>query len=111
MCRFRGGSVWDYQILGNTASGELEVFARRDQIRDRRRIVPCAEAAEAELAWRTFRRPALCNAFRYNYGDLEIARCSLTIGAKTSICFFSRREKFFSRSINLGGETRSPRTS
>ena len=46
---------------------------------------------------------ALCNAFRYNYGDMD-ADCTmlLDIGAKTSNLLFFEKGKVFSRSINLG---------
>jgi hypothetical protein len=45
---------------------------------------------------------ALCNAFRYNYGDLEDCTMLLDIGAKTSNLLFFEKGKVFSRSINLG---------
>src|ERR1035441_10117798 len=45
---------------------------------------------------------ALCNAFRYNYGDLEDCTMLLDIGAKTNNLLFLERGKVFSRSINLG---------
>jgi hypothetical protein len=45
---------------------------------------------------------ALCNAFKYNYGDLEDCTMLLDIGAKTSNLLFFEKGKVFSRSINLG---------
>ena len=45
---------------------------------------------------------ALCNAFRYNYGELEDCTMLLDIGAKTSNLLFFEKGKVFSRSINLG---------
>ena len=48
---------------------------------------------------------ALCNAFRYNYGDLEDCTMLLDIGAKTSNLLFFEKGKVFSRSINLGANT------
>jgi type IV pilus assembly protein PilM len=38
---------------------------------------------------------ALCNAFRYNYGDLEDCTMLLDIGAKTSNLLFLKRARFF----------------
>ncbi|MGO8930552.1 MAG: pilus assembly protein PilM, partial [Limisphaerales bacterium] len=48
---------------------------------------------------------ALCNAFRYNYGDLEDCTMLLDIGAKTSNLLFFEKGKVFSRSINLGANS------
>jgi hypothetical protein len=45
---------------------------------------------------------ALCNAFRYNYGELDDCTMLLDIGAKTSNLLFFEKGKVFSRSINLG---------
>jgi cell division ATPase FtsA len=45
---------------------------------------------------------ALCNAFKYNYGDLDDCTMLLDIGAKTSNVLFFEKGKVFSRSIPLG---------
>jgi hypothetical protein len=48
---------------------------------------------------------ALCNAFRYNYGDLQDCTMLLDIGAKTSNLLFFENGKVFSRSISLGANS------
>jgi len=48
---------------------------------------------------------ALCNAFRYNYGDLEGCTMLLDIGAKTSNVLFFEKGKVYSRSINIGANS------
>jgi cell division ATPase FtsA len=48
---------------------------------------------------------ALCNAFRYNYGDLEGCTMLLDIGAKTSNLLFFEKGKVFARSINIGANS------
>jgi type IV pilus assembly protein PilM len=48
---------------------------------------------------------ALCNAFRYNYDDLEGCTILLDIGAKTSDLLFFENGRVFSRSINLGANS------
>jgi hypothetical protein len=45
---------------------------------------------------------ALCNAYRYNYGDLEGCTMLLDIGAKTSNVLFFEKGKVYARSINIG---------
>src|SRR5580698_6929481 len=94
--------VWDYQILGSAAGGELEVLLvaiKSDIVEGLFRI-----AAESKLNLQLCDASpaALCNAFRYNYGDLEDCTMLLDIGAKTSNLLFFEKGKVFSRSINLG---------
>jgi type IV pilus assembly protein PilM len=95
--------VWDYQILGSAPGGELEVLLvaiKSDIVEGLFRV---AAEAKLNLELCDASPAALCNAFRYNYGDLD-ADCSmlLDIGAKTSNLLFFEKGKVFSRSINLG---------
>jgi Tfp pilus assembly PilM family ATPase len=92
--------VWDYQILGTTAGGELEVLLvaiKSDIVEGLFRVT---ESAGLRLQLCDVSPAALCNAFRYNYGDLEDCTMLLDIGAKTSNLLFFEK-KVFSRSINL----------
>jgi type IV pilus assembly protein PilM len=94
--------VWDYQIMGSAASGELEVLLvaiKSDVVEGLFRV---AEKAKLRLSLCDASPAALCNAFRYNYGDLEDCAMLLDIGAKTSNLLFFEKGKVFSRSINLG---------
>src|SRR5271157_3496332 len=94
--------VWDYQILGSTAGGELEVLLvaiKADIVEGLFRIT---ESTGLHLQLADVSPAALCNAFRYNYGDLEDCTMLLDIGAKTSNLLFFEKGKVFSRSINLG---------
>src|SRR5436309_7358083 len=97
--------VWDYQILGSTAGGELEVLLvaiKADIVEGLFRVT---EAAGLNLQVADVSPAALCNAFRYNYGDLEDCTMLLDIGAKTSNLLFFEKGKVFSRSINLGANS------
>jgi len=97
--------VWDYQILGTTQGGELEVLLvaiKSDIVEGLFRI---AEASGLRLQVCDVSPAALCNAFRYNYGDLEDCTMLLDIGAKTSNLLFFEKGKVFSRSINLGANS------
>lgn len=97
--------VWDYQILGTTQGGELEVLlvAIKSEIVEGSFAV--AEKAGLRLQLADVSPAALCNAFRYNYGDLEDCTMLLDIGAKTSNLLFFEKGKVFSRSINLGANS------
>lgn len=97
--------VWDYQILGTTASGELEVLLvaiKSDIVEGLFRVT---DSAGLRLQITDVSPAALCNAFRYNYGDLEDCTMLLDIGAKTSNLLFFEKGKVFSRSINLGANS------
>jgi type IV pilus assembly protein PilM len=82
--------VWDYQILGSTPTGGLSRVAEEAKLR-----LQLCDVSPA----------ALCNAFRYNYDDLEGCTILLDIGAKTSDLLFFENGRVFSRSINLGANS------
>lgn len=97
--------VWDYQILGSTPTGELEVLLvaiKSDIVEGLFRI---SETAGLRLQLADVSPAALCNAFRYNYGDLEDCTMLLDIGAKTSNLLFFEKNKVYARSINLGANS------
>ncbi len=97
--------VWDYQILGSTSAGELEVLLvaiKADIVEGLFRV---AENTGLRLQLCDVSPAALCNSFRYNYGDLEDCTMLLDIGAKTSNLLFFEKGKVFSRSINLGANS------
>src|SRR5437773_6463343 len=94
--------VWDYQILGSTPGGELEVLLVAIKADIVEGLFRTTEAVGLRLQLCDVSPAALCNAFRYNYGDLEDCTMLLDIGAKTSNLLFFEKGKVFSRSINLG---------
>src|SRR5208282_1538319 len=94
--------VWDYQIMGSAASGELEVLLVAVKSEVVEGLFRVAAQAKLQLQLCDASPAALINAFRYNYGDLEDCTMLLDIGAKTSNLIFFEKGKVFSRSINLG---------
>ena len=97
--------VWDYQILGTTPSGELEVLLvaiKSDVVEG---LFRTAEATGLRLQLVDVSPAALCNAFRFNYGDLEGCTMLLDIGAKTSNLLFFEKGKVYSRGINIGANS------
>lgn len=94
--------VWDYQILGAAPSGELEVLLvaiKSDVVES---LFRTSEKAGMRLQLVDVSPAALCNAFRYNYGDLEGCTMLLDIGAKTSNLLFFEKGNVYSRGINIG---------
>jgi type IV pilus assembly protein PilM len=97
--------VWDYQILGSAPGGELEVLLVAIKSEIVEGLFRVAAQAKLKLNLCDASPAALCNAFRYNYGELEDCTMLLDIGAKTSNLLFFEKGKVFSRSINLGANT------
>jgi type IV pilus assembly protein PilM len=97
--------VWDYQILGTTAGGELEVLLVAIKAEIVEGLFRVSDAAKLRLEVADVSPAALCNAFRYNYGDIEDCTMLLDIGAKTCNLLFFEKGKVFSRSINLGANS------
>jgi len=97
--------VWDYQILGTAPTGELEVLlvAIKADVVDG--LFRTAEAANLRVQLVDVSPAALCNAFRYNYGDLDGCTMLLDIGAKTSNLLFFEKGKVYSRGINIGANS------
>ena len=94
--------VWDYQIMGTLPSGELEVLLVAIKADVVEGLFKVAEQSGLRLQLADASAAAMCNAFRYNYGDLENCTMLLDIGAKTSNLLFFEKGKVFSRSINIG---------
>jgi type IV pilus assembly protein PilM len=97
--------VWDYQIMGTAPSGELEVLLVAIKSEIVEGLFRIAEQAKLKLNLCDASSAALCNAFRYNYGELEDCTMLLDIGAKTSNLLFFEKGKVFSRSISLGANS------
>jgi len=97
--------VWDYQILGTSAAGELEVLLVAVKSEIIEGLFRVGESAGLRIKLVDVSSAALCNAFRYNYGEVEGCSMLLDIGAKTSNLLFFEKGKVYSRSINLGANS------
>src|SRR5437867_8777482 len=94
--------VWDYQILGAAATGELEVLLVAIKIEVVEGLFRLSESAGLRTQLVDVSTAALCNAFRYNYPDVEGCSMLLDIGAKTSNLLFFEGGNIYSRGINIG---------
>lgn len=97
--------VWDYQILGTAAGGELEVLLVAIKSEIVEGLFRVTESSGLSLQICDVSPAALCNTFRYNYSELEDCTMLLDIGAKTSNLLFFEKGKVFSRSISLGANS------
>src|SRR6266498_2015238 len=98
-------TVWDYQIMGATPSGEMEVLLVAIKADVVEGLFRTGGAAGLKINLVDASPAALCNAFRYNYGDLEGCTMLLDIGAKTSNLLFFEKGKVYSRGINIGANS------
>ncbi len=97
--------VWDYQILGTSATGELEVLLVAIKTEVVEGLFRVSEGAGKRLQLVDVSPAALCNAFRYNYSDVEGCTMLLDIGAKTSNLLFFEKSKVYARTIPIGANS------
>jgi type IV pilus assembly protein PilM len=97
--------VWDYQILGAAATGELEVLLVAIKSDIVEGLFRACDAGGTKLSLVDVSPAALANAFRYNYGDLEGCSMLLDIGAKTSNLLFFDKDTVYARGINIGANS------
>jgi type IV pilus assembly protein PilM len=98
-------AVWDFQILGALPSGEVEVLLVAIKSEVVEGLFRTGEASGLKLDVVDASAAALCNAFRYNYSDLEGCTLLLDIGARTTNVLLFEKGKFFGRSLNIGANT------
>ena len=98
-------TAWDYQILGTSPSGELEVLLLAIKSDAVEKLFAVAEGDGLKMDVVDGSVAALCNAFRYNYADLEGCSLLIDIGAKTSGVLLFEKNKFYARGINVGANS------
>lgn len=97
--------VWDYQLVGGSKDGQVEVVLvaiKADLLDDLNEV---AQSGGFSTQVVDAAPMALYNAFRYNYSDLEGATLLVDLGARTTNLIFIEPNKVFSRSIPIGGNT------
>lgn len=95
--------IWDYQLVGSSAQGELEVVLlaiKSDIIEE---LSEGVESAGLRTEIVDVAPMALYNAVRYNYGELEGCTIVVDIGARTTNLLFLEHNRVFSRSIPIAG--------
>lgn len=94
--------VWDWEALkgGGIETEVVLVAIKADSLNDLNEVV-----AETGLGTRLVdcAPTSLYNALRYNYPDLAEPTLLLDVGAKTSNLIYAEGEKFFARSVPVGG--------
>ncbi len=94
--------IWDYQLIGATESGGLEVVLlaiKSEIIED---LNDAIESAGLNTEMVDVAPMALYNAYRYNEGDTQ-GSLMVDIGARTTNLLFIESNRVFTRSIPIGG--------
>src|ERR1043166_1118626 len=95
--------IWDYQLVGSSNEGELEVVLlaiKSDIIEDLNEGV---ESAGLRTEMVDVAPMALYNAVRYNVPDTDGCAMIVDIGARTTNLLFLEKNRIFSRSIPIAG--------
>lgn len=95
--------VWDYQILGGQRDDMWDVALvaiKSDQLED---VYDAATGGGVSCEVIDLAPTALYNAYRFNYSDLQGTTLLIDMGARTTNLVFIDGEKFFSRTIPIGG--------
>jgi type IV pilus assembly protein PilM len=95
--------VWDYQLVdqGNSAEVEVVLVAIKSDLLDE--INDAVEGGGLRTHVVDVSPMALYNAYRYNYSDVQDCSLIIDIGARTTNLIFVEPRKVFSRSIPIGG--------
>ncbi len=96
--------VWDYHLIGHDAD-ERNVMLVAAKIENIKRLTDCVQAAELEPDVVDVSPMALYNAVRYNAEADAGCQMVLDIGARSSSLIFIERDRIFSRSIPVAGNT------
>ncbi len=95
--------IWDYQLLGKTEQGELEVVLlaiKSDIIEE---LTEGVESAGLRTEVVDVAPMALSNAVRYNEGETDGCSLVVDMGARTTSLLFLEQNRIFSRSIPIAG--------
>ncbi len=97
--------VWDYQLVGSSGEGQVEVVlvAIKSDLLDS--INDSILRAGVSVNVVDVAPMAVYNAFRYNYSSSRGCSLIIDIGSKTTNLIFCEPGKIFSRSIPIGGMT------
>ena len=95
--------IWDYQLIGSTEQGELEVVLLAIKSEIIENLKEDIESTGLHTEMVDVAPMALCNAVRYNEGDPEGCTMVVDMGARATNLLFLEKGRIFSRSIPIAG--------
>jgi len=96
--------VWDYQLIDSSDGSQsvMLVAMKTDVVK---KITDCVEAAGLDPEVVDVAPLALYNLVRFNYGELDTCTLVMDMGARTTNLIFIEKERCFTRSIPIAGNT------
>jgi type IV pilus assembly protein PilM len=97
--------VWDYQLIEGSGAEQIQVVlvaVKADLLEEFNGVI---EETGLKTAIVDIAPMARYNAFRYSYQDLSGCSVLVNIGAHTTNLLFVEPERFFSRTVPIGGGT------
>src|SRR5881392_2823358 len=95
--------VWDYQLVGDGLGEQIQVVMVAIKVDLLDQINEAVGGTGLQTSIVDIAPAALYNSFRYSYPEVGDCSLLLDIGARTTNILFIEPEKFFLRSIPLGG--------
>lgn len=97
--------VWDYQLVGESQEGEVNVMLVAVKLENVVGLTDCVQAVDLEPEVVDVVPLALYNTFRFNYPDRTGCTMVLDIGARASNLVFLEGSRVFVRSVPVAGNT------
>ncbi len=93
---------WDFQVVANPGSAEQEALIVAIKSEAVEKLFALGEANGLKTDVVDAPMAALCNAFRFNYGDQDGCNLLIDIGAKSSNVILVEGNRFYARSVPVG---------
>ena len=94
---------WDYEVVGNSDMGEVEVLLAAMKREPLNEIYQEVVASGAKVAGMDVGPMALYNSFRYSYPDVDETVLVVDMGARSTNLVFVEGDRFFTRNLLVGG--------
>ena len=96
--------VWDYQLIDSSDGSQsvMLVAMKTDVVK---KITDCVEATGLDPEIVDVAPLALYNLVRFNYGESDTCTLVMDMGARTTNLIFIEKERSFTRSIPIAGNT------
>ena len=96
-------ACWDFQLFPSGSGGELEAMIlaiKKDSVEE---MIVAAAKAGLQVDLVELAPPAVINAFRYNYPEIQTCSLILDVGARATNILLVEGDKIFCRIVPLGG--------
>lgn len=94
--------VWDYVVVSDDGF-DIEVMLAAAKFDAMQGLCGAADSADFPVERATPAGMALCHAFRYNYPDVNDPVIVLNVGARSTNLLFVEGERFYLRTLAMGG--------